>query len=83
MSEPTQFFYNLATGSVEEGAQSPGKDLMARMPRAPRRRGRSRTLRPATRSGTRRTQPGTSDSVLSAAIRPSCTPHSKVCSGPG
>lgn len=28
MSEPTQFFYNLATGSVEEGAQSPGKDLM-------------------------------------------------------
>ncbi|MGY5764610.1 SPOR domain-containing protein [Brachybacterium sp. DNPG3] len=28
MSEPTQYYYNLETRSVEEGAQSPAKDLM-------------------------------------------------------
>ena len=28
MSESTEFFYNLATGAVEEGRQSRGQDLM-------------------------------------------------------
>ncbi|WP_114854936.1 SPOR domain-containing protein [Brachybacterium sp. YJGR34] len=28
MSEGTQFYYNLTTGSVEEGRQSPGTELM-------------------------------------------------------
>lgn len=28
MSEGAQFYYNLATGTVEEGAQSPAPDLM-------------------------------------------------------
>lgn len=28
MTEGTQFYYNLSTGNVEEGAQSPGTELM-------------------------------------------------------
>ncbi|NMA76031.1 MAG: SPOR domain-containing protein [Actinomycetales bacterium] len=28
MSEGTQFYYNLSTGAVEEGRQSPGSELM-------------------------------------------------------
>ena len=28
MSEGTQFYYNLGTGSVEEGQQSPGTEVM-------------------------------------------------------
>ncbi|HEX7349736.1 SPOR domain-containing protein [Brachybacterium sp.] len=28
MTEGTQFYYNLSTGSVEEGRQSPGAELM-------------------------------------------------------
>lgn len=32
MTDGTEFYYNLSTGSVEEGRQSPGSELMGPYP---------------------------------------------------